>query len=218
MSKRVLIIGAGPCGLATALLLAKAGLEVTLLEKEPRVGGRASPIEGEGFRFDPGPTFFLYPQILEEIFAEVERDLHRKVPMTRLDSQYRLIFGAGGELLCTSDVERMVAEIAKIAPGDAPAFRRYMDYNRAKLEKISPCLQRPYLSWTDLRDTRQMAVLPYLKPWKSLHAERSVTPADGESNGIYKGATFNLAHSLDQMLHIRPVRSGELSGTVCLSK
>lgn len=153
------------------MLLAKAGLEVTVLEKEPRVGGRTSPIEGEGYRFDLGPTFFLYPQILEEIFDEVGRDLKREVPMRKLEPQYRLIFGAGGELLCTSDIERMVAAIAKLAPADAPQFRRFMNYNRVKLEKFAPCLQSPFLSWTDLLQTRLLAVLPYLKPLKSLHAE-----------------------------------------------
>jgi phytoene desaturase len=171
MSKQVLIIGAGPGGLATAMLLAKAGLQVTVVESQPRVGGRTSAIEGDGYRFDLGPTFFLYPQILEEIFAAVGRDLHREVPMQRLDPQYRLVFGAGGELLCTSDVERMVAEIAKLAPEDAPQFRRFMAYNRVKLEKFAPCLQSPFLGWTDLLHTRLLAVLPYLKPWKSLHAE-----------------------------------------------
>ena len=74
MSKRVLIIGAGPGGLASAMLLAKAGLDVTVIEKQPHVGGRTSAIEGAGYRFDLGPTFFLYPQILEEIFTAVGRD------------------------------------------------------------------------------------------------------------------------------------------------
>lgn len=171
MSKRVIIVGAGPGGLATAMLLARAGLEVTLIEKQPRVGGRTSLIEGDGFRFDLGPTFFLYPQILEEIFAAVGRDLRREVPMKRLDPQYRLIFGAGGELLCSPDVERMVAEIAKLAPADAPAFRRFMRDNRVKLEKFTPCLQMPFCDWTGLINQRMLAVLPYLKPWKSLHAE-----------------------------------------------
>lgn len=171
MPQQVLIVGAGPGGLATAMLLAKAGLQVTVIEKQSRVGGRTSPIEGDGYRFDLGPTFFLYPQILEEIFTAVGRNLHREVPMKRLDPQYRLLFGAGGELLCTSDIERMVAEIAKIAPADAPQFRRFMSYNRVKLEKFTPCLQSPYLGWSDLLDPRLVAVLPYLKPWKSLHAE-----------------------------------------------
>jgi phytoene desaturase len=167
----VLIVGAGPGGLATAMLLAKAGLQVTVLEKQPRVGGRTSLIEGEGYRFDLGPTFFLYPQVLAEIYAAVGRDLHREVPMQKLDPQYRLIFGAGGELLCTPDVERMVEAIARLAPADGPQFRRFMIDSRIKLEKFAPCLQSPFPGWTSLLQARLLAVLPYLKPWKSLHAE-----------------------------------------------
>jgi phytoene desaturase len=36
-----------------------------------------------------------------------------------------------------------------------------------------------------------------------IRVERQVTPADWERMGIYRGATFNLSHSLDQMLHLR---------------
>ena len=171
MSRRVIIIGAGPGGLASAMLLAKAGADVTILEKQPRVGGRTSVIEGDGYRFDLGPTFFLYPQILQEIFQEVGRDLYKEVPMTKLDPQYRITFGAGGELNATPDLERMVAEIAKLSPADAAGFRRFMAYNRVKLEKFAPCLQTPFPGWTSLINLRLLAVLPFLKPWKSLHAE-----------------------------------------------
>jgi phytoene desaturase len=35
--------------------------------------------------------------------------------------------------------------------------------------------------------------------------ERMITPADWEHiYALHRGATFNLAHSLDQMLHLRP--------------
>ena len=47
------------------MLLARAGYEVTVLERQPRVGGRTSTIGEDGFRFDLGPTFFLYPRVLE---------------------------------------------------------------------------------------------------------------------------------------------------------
>jgi phytoene desaturase len=171
MSRRVIIIGAGPGGLASAMLLAKAGAEVTILEKQPRVGGRTSLIEADGYKFDLGPTFFLYPQILQEIFQEVGRDLYREVPMTKLDPQYRITFGAGGELNATPDLERMVAEIAKLSPPDARGFRRFMEYNRVKLEKFAPCLQMPFSGWPSVLNPRVLKVLPFLKPWKSLHAE-----------------------------------------------
>lgn len=171
MSRRVIIIGAGPGGLATAMLLAKAGADVTVLEKQPRVGGRTSLIESDGYRFDLGPTFFLYPQVLQEIFHQVGRDLFKEVPMTKLDPQYRITFGAGGELNATPDVERMATEIAKLSPADAPQLRRFMEYNRAKLEKFAPCLQVPFPGWSSLISLRLLMVLPFLKPWKSLHSE-----------------------------------------------
>jgi phytoene desaturase len=46
-----------------------------------------------------------------------------------------------------------------------------MSYNRVKVEKFAPCLQAPFLGWTSLFQMRLVKVLPYLKPWKSLHAE-----------------------------------------------
>ena len=89
--KRILIIGAGPGGLAAAMLLAKSGLDVTVLEKQPRVGGRTSTIEADGFRFDLGPTFFHYPQVLSEIFAATGYDLRREVNLIPVDPLYRAI-------------------------------------------------------------------------------------------------------------------------------
>lgn len=52
---RVVVIGAGVAGLATAGLLARDGHEVLVLEKNAQVGGRAGSIERDGFRFDTGP-------------------------------------------------------------------------------------------------------------------------------------------------------------------
>ena len=117
-TKKVVIVGAGPGGLAAAMQLAHAGCDVTVLERRDRVGGRTSAIEIGSYRFDCGPTFFLYPRVLSEIFRSVGRDLMDDVPMTRLDPQYRLTFGAGGSLDCTPDMEEMDRQIAEFAPGD----------------------------------------------------------------------------------------------------
>jgi phytoene desaturase len=92
-SRQVVIVGAGPGGLAAAVLLAKSGVKVTVVEKRSQVGGRTSTLHQDGFKFDTGPTFFLYPRVLREIFAAAGYDLDREVPMTRLDPQYRLVFG-----------------------------------------------------------------------------------------------------------------------------
>lgn len=167
----VSIIGAGPGGLASALLLAHAGMRVKVFERLPYVGGRTSSIEVDGFRFDRGPTFFLYPQILGEIFSTIGRDLRTEVPMIRLDPQYRLMFGAGGILDATPDVERMEAQIAKISPGDAQRFHHFLAETARKFEAIRPVLQAPFNSWRDLLRPELLKALPQIRPWLSLDAE-----------------------------------------------
>ncbi|MEA2692830.1 MAG: phytoene desaturase [Acidobacteriota bacterium] len=171
MSKKVTIVGAGPGGLASAILLAGAGLDVTVLERLPRVGGRTSAIEARGFRFDVGPTFFLYPQVLRQIFAAVGRDLDREVEMVRLDPQYRLVFGAGGELSATPDRVKMERALAALSPHDALSLGAFLSDNRDKLERFRPCLESPFLSWRDVFTPRMLKLLPQLRPWKSLDAE-----------------------------------------------
>ena len=168
MSKDVIIIGAGPGGLASAILLAAAGVKVKVLERLPTVGGRTSSIEAEGFKFDLGPTFFLYPRVLEEIFATAGTSLRAEVEMVRLDPQYRIIFGEGGEIHATPDIARMEQQIASIAPGDAPGFHRFLDENRTKLQRMEPCLGMPFLGWQDLINARLLKMLPMLRPHQSM--------------------------------------------------
>jgi phytoene desaturase len=165
------VIGAGPGGLAAALLLARGGAQVHVVERLPRVGGRCSTIEADGYKFDLGPTFFLYPRVLERIFKLVGRDLHREVPMVRLDPQYRIAFGSGGHLDCTPDVPRLEAEVAKLSPADAQHLRRFLAENRDKLEKFRPTLESPFLRWRDLLSWDLIKLLPTLRPWQSLDRE-----------------------------------------------
>src|SRR3712207_1079546 len=83
---RVAVIGAGPGGLAAALLLARAGAEIVVFERGDTVGGRTRTlVTPEGYRFDLGPTFFLYPRILREIFAACGARLEDRVELKRLD-------------------------------------------------------------------------------------------------------------------------------------
>jgi phytoene desaturase len=167
-SSQVVIVGAGPGGLAVAMLLAKSGVQVTVLEKRSHVGGRTSTIEQGGFKFDVGPTFFLYPKVLREIFKTSGYDLDVEVPMTRLDPQYRLVFGAGGELLATPNADRMRQAIAAISPEDAYRLENFMTQNRKKLASFIPFLQSPFENWKDLAKPGIMKLLPLLAPWRSL--------------------------------------------------
>ena len=136
--KSVLIIGAGPGGLAAAILLAHAGVQVRVVERLPRVGGRCSAIEEQGFRFDLGPTFFLYPRVLERIFNIVGRDLHQEIPMVRLDPQYRILFGGNGELLCSPNLDKMADAVGKLNPDDGKNVRRFIDEKPRQTGTVPP--------------------------------------------------------------------------------
>lgn len=168
---RVTIVGAGPGGLAAAILLAGAGLRVTVLERLGRVGGRTSILEADGFRFDTGPTFFLYPKVLEEIFASAGYDLRREVEMVRLDPQYRLTFGGGGELLSTSRIDELDRQVAALSPADRGAVQNFLDDNRDKFERFRPCIESPFHGWRDVMSPRILRLLPSIRPWRSLDQE-----------------------------------------------
>jgi phytoene desaturase len=164
MSENVLIVGAGPGGLSAAILLAAAGLRVKIIERLHAVGGRTSTIRSNGFKFDLGPTFFLYPSALEDIFKAAGADLRQEVELVRLDPQYRILFGKGGYLDCTSNIARMEESIAKLSPNDAPAFHRFIAENRLKFNRMKPFLASPFQSWRDMLSMQLFRMLPLLRP------------------------------------------------------
>ena len=126
-SSDVLIVGAGPGGLAAALLLAHSGLNVTVLEKSDAVGGRTRLVHKDGFTFDRGPTFFHFPEVCEEIFQAIGLDAHKELGLIPLDPSYRLVFGQGGSIDATSNLELMTERIRELC-GDENAigFQKYI--------------------------------------------------------------------------------------------
>ena len=150
----------------------KRGCEYGSLNRNPTVGGRCSAIEENGFRFDLGPTFFLYPQVLERIFRITGRELFDEIEMVRLDPQYRVIFGGDrGQLDCTANLQRMAEEVARISPADAANVKRFIDDNRIKLERFRPALESPFNNARSLISWELLKLLPMLRPWLSVDSE-----------------------------------------------
>ncbi|MFO1065752.1 MAG: phytoene desaturase family protein [Pirellulales bacterium] len=168
---KIVIVGAGPGGLAVALQAAAAGADVTILEKQSQVGGRTTTVEQAGFRFDLGPTFFLYPRVLSEIFASIGRDMWQEIPMQRLDPQYRVTFGAGGAIDATPDIAEMERQIGELCPRDVGGLTRYMQDNRKKLASFRSILEEPFERLTDLLKLRYLPAGRWLRPWRSLADE-----------------------------------------------
>lgn len=88
--RTVIIIGAGIGGLATAALLAKAGLQVEIHEARHQVGGRAGQIKTKGFTFDTGPSWYLMPEIFEHFFGLFGQDISQVLKLERLNPAYKV--------------------------------------------------------------------------------------------------------------------------------
>ncbi|MDC3104010.1 NAD(P)-binding protein, partial [Flavobacteriales bacterium] len=66
--KKVVVVGAGVGGLATAIRLSIKGYSVEVFESNSYVGGKLSQIESKDFRFDAGPSLFTMPELVDELF------------------------------------------------------------------------------------------------------------------------------------------------------
>lgn len=153
------------------MLLANSGADVTVLERHGRVGGRSATIEHNGFRFDRGPTFFLFGEVLERIFSACGRTLSREIDLMRVEPMYRRIFEGGGSLCATADLEAMARQIARLNPEDARQLPRMLAENRAKLNAFRPVLERPFPSPLALLHPQVLKALRWLRPHRSVDAD-----------------------------------------------
>ena len=63
MTKNIIIVGAGPGGLATALRLQGQGYNVEIFESSNRVGGRMRGFQDGDYAFGTGPTILQLPNL-----------------------------------------------------------------------------------------------------------------------------------------------------------
>ncbi|UKJ63657.1 phytoene desaturase [Cellulosimicrobium cellulans] len=93
---RVVVVGGGISGLATAALLARGGAAVTLLERHEVLGGRAGTLELDGFRFDTGPSWYFMPEVFDHFFALLGTRVEDHLDLVPLDPAYRVFFEPDG--------------------------------------------------------------------------------------------------------------------------
>jgi phytoene dehydrogenase-like protein len=176
-SDRVVVVGGGLGGLATACTLAARGYAVTLCDKNPWVGGKAAVLAEQGFRFDMGPTILTIPRVLKRIYAEAGRDLEDHLDLVPLDPQWRSFFDDGSTLDLHADVDRMRSTLDAFAPGtgSGQGYARFMDLSE-RLHRIS----EDYFFWRnvgglkDMFDARRGLSLSILKEVMGMRPGRSV--------------------------------------------
>jgi diapolycopene oxygenase len=142
-SPSVVVIGAGLGGMSAAIMLAKAGFRVTILEKNERLGGKLNLLETEGFRFDLGPSIFTLPQVFRPLFDGDGRRLEDYIYLRRVDPQWRNFFEDGTVINLWEHPEDMRRELAGLQDG-ASAFEdyaRFLAYARQQYHVV----ERGYL-------------------------------------------------------------------------
>jgi phytoene dehydrogenase-like protein len=121
---KVILVGSGFGGLAAAGLLAKNGYEVTLLEKNEQVGGRASVWKKDGFLFDMGPSWYLMPDVFEKFFAEFGKKPQDYMTLKRLDPSYRVYFGNKEYVDISKDLEKNLKLFEKMEKGATEKMKK----------------------------------------------------------------------------------------------
>ena len=129
MKRSVIIIGSGIRGLGSAALLAKAGYEITVIEKNQTLGGRANIFKADGYTFDMGPSWYLMPDVFEHYFKLLDEDINDHLDLVKLSPSYRVFFSNDKELPVVdihSDLEKDLPLFEQLEPGVTPKIKEYL--------------------------------------------------------------------------------------------
>lgn len=132
--KHVIVIGGGISGLASSALLAKQGLQVTLLEKNAELGGRARVWKEDGFTFDMGPSWYHMPEAFDHFFALFGKRPSDYYELIKLDPQYRVFFPDKKQVTISSDLLTNVTLFEKIDPGVTKKLIGFLDKAKEQYE------------------------------------------------------------------------------------
>jgi len=106
--------------------MASYGFEVTVLEKNKELGGRARRLCEEGFTFDMGPTWYWMPDVFEKFFADFGRKPSDYYSLERLDPSYRIYYGENDFMDVPVGMDAQCALFENLEPGSSKQLKKFL--------------------------------------------------------------------------------------------
>lgn len=146
-----MIIGSGFSSLAVGCYLAKEGYSVIVLEKNEQLGGRASLLEIDGFKFDMGPSWYWMPDIFEKFFSDFGKKVSDYYQLTKLSPAYRVYFGEKDFIDIADEPQKIIECFEQIEKGSGQHLSRFLADAKENYEiAMNGLVYNPGLSITEL--------------------------------------------------------------------
>lgn len=167
--KKVIVIGAGFAGLSAATTLAQQGFDVTLLEKNKELGGRARKLEIDGFTFDMGPSWYWMPDVFENYFSQFNTTVAQHYDLIRLDPSYAVFFSKEEVMRIPANLDEFYQLFEKHEPGSSIQLKKFLADAKYKYEvSMSDFVHKPSLSIFEFVDLRILNAALKMDLFKSI--------------------------------------------------
>ena len=168
MAKKIIVIGSGFGGLASALRMRAKGFDVTLVEKHPDLGGRARVFKKDKFIFDGGPTVITAPYLFEELFSLYNKKISDYAKIVPLNLWYRFVFEDGEKFDYSADELSMRKEIEKFSKNDFSGFKKLVNFTEKIFDKgFTDLSAKPFNNVSFM--IKQIPALLKLKSYQSVY-------------------------------------------------
>jgi phytoene desaturase len=169
MAKKIIIIGSGFGGIASALRMRAKGFDVTLIEKHPDLGGRARVFKKGEFTYDGGPTVITAPYLFDELFSLFNKKISNYVKIVPLDLWYRFVFNDGETFDYNGDDKSMEKQIKKFSAEDHDGYKKLVIFTEKIFNKgFTDLADKPFNNFVFMM--KQVPALLKLKSYKSVYS------------------------------------------------
>ncbi|MGJ3234745.1 phytoene desaturase family protein [Marivirga sp.] len=170
-NKKVIVIGSGFAGLSTATYLANQGCEVTVLEKNKDLGGRARQFKAEGFTFDMGPSWYWMPDVFEKYFETFGKKVSDYYDLQRLDPSYHVVFGKDDILKVPANMQEFKNMLELLEKGSGEQLDKFLQQAAYKYEKgINDLVYKPGRSLTEFMSIKLLFDMVRMDIFSSIYS------------------------------------------------